>query len=148
MYSGCSLSSGSAGQVGRGAVHQLVPPVVAAGRPGDGRAGPAVDDHVLERGAQRRGAVGVLLERDQLAAAIAAVGGHQHLGLAVLDPARERLGTEAAEDHRVRRADPAQARSAITSSGTSGMYTATTSPGPTPSPLSTLANFETSRWRS
>ena len=90
----------------RGAVHQLVPPVVAAGRPVDRRAGPPVDDDVLERGADRRGAVGVLLERDELAAAIAAVGGDQDLGLAVLDPAGERLGAEAAEDHRVRRADP------------------------------------------
>ena len=105
MYSGCSLSSGSGGTVRRGVGLQLVPPVVAARRPVDVRAGPPVDDHVLERGTQGRGGIGVLLERDQLAAAIAAVGGDQDLGLAVLNAARERLGAETAEDHRVRRAD-------------------------------------------
>ena len=85
---------------------QLVPPVVAARRPVDLQAGPAIDDDVLERRADGRGAVGILLERDDLAAAIAAVGGDQHLRLAVLDPPGEGLGAEAAEDHRVRRADP------------------------------------------
>ena len=65
---------------------ELVPPMVAARRPGDRRAGPPADDHVFERGANGRGGIGVFLERDQLAAAITAVGGEQDLGLAVLDP--------------------------------------------------------------
>ena len=46
------------------------------------------------------------LSADALAAAVAAVGGDDQLGVAVLDPAGERVGGEAAEDHRVRRADP------------------------------------------
>ena len=46
------------------------------------------------------------LERRGLAAAPAAVGGDDELGLRVVDPAAQRLGREAAEDHRVRRADP------------------------------------------
>ena len=106
MNSGCSLSSGSAGQtleaLTSSSCHQW-------SRPGDqlmSRPGPAIDDDVLEGGAFGGGAVGVLLERDDLAAAIAAVGGDQHLGLAVLDPPGEGLGAEAAEDDRVRGADP------------------------------------------
>ena len=46
------------------------------------------------------------LERRRLAAPPAAVGGDDELGLGVVDPPGERLGREAAEDHRVRRADP------------------------------------------
>ena len=45
------------------------------------------------------------LSCDDLAAAPAAVGGDDELGLAVVDAVRDRLGAEAAEDHRVHRAD-------------------------------------------
>ncbi len=95
------------GTVRRGIGLELVPPVIAARRPVDVSTGAAVDDHVLERRAQIGGGVGVFLEWNELAAAIAAIGGEQHLGLAVLNPSRQRLGAEAAEDHRMRRPDPA-----------------------------------------
>ena len=54
----------------------------------------------LERGVDRR------LELRRLAAPPAAVGGDDDLRLGVVDPAGERLRGEAAEDDRVRRADP------------------------------------------
>ena len=43
------------------------------------------------------------------------------LGLGVVVAVGDRLGREAAEDHRVDRADPAQASMAMASSGTIGM---------------------------
>ena len=46
------------------------------------------------------------LQRGRCAAAVAAVGGDDDLGLAVGDPVGERVGREPAEDHRVRGADP------------------------------------------
>ena len=46
------------------------------------------------------------LERRRRSAAIAAVGGDQHLRLRVVDPVAQRLGREAAEDDRVDGADP------------------------------------------
>ena len=49
--------------------------------------------------------VGDRLERHDAAAAVAAVGGDQHLGLRVVDPVAQRLGAEAAEDDGVHRAD-------------------------------------------
>ena len=57
-------------------------------------------------GVDRERLVGVLLEPDLLAAPVAAVGGDQDLGPAVVDPAGQRLGREATEDDRVRRPDP------------------------------------------
>ena len=107
--SGCSLSSGSAGQSAEAfaisSCHQWSRPGVHRDR----AAGPPVDDHVLEGRQTWPRRVGVLLERHDLAAPIAAVGRDQHLGLAVVVPTGERLGAEAAEDDRVRRPDPAQA---------------------------------------
>ena len=50
--------------------------------------------------------VGMVLEPDLLAAPVAAVGGDQDLGAAVVDPPRQRLGREPAEDDRVGRPDP------------------------------------------
>ena len=63
------------------------------------------DQDVLDgwRSAQRR--VGGGLEVDGLAAPPAAVGGDEQPRLGVVDAARQRLGGEAAEDDRVRRAD-------------------------------------------
>ena len=45
-------------------------------------------------------------QRDDGSAAIAAVGGDQHLGLRVVDPVAQRLGREAAEHDGVNGADP------------------------------------------
>ena len=64
------------------------------------------DDRRLDRRRVGERLVGVLLEPDRLAAPIAAVGGDQDLGPAVVDPARQRLRREAAEHDRVRRPDP------------------------------------------
>ena len=56
-----------------------------------------------------------------LAAPPAAVGRDHQLGLGVVVAVGDGLGREAAEDHRVHGADPAQASMAIASSGTIGM---------------------------
>ena len=50
--------------------------------------------------------VGEPLERQDLAPAVAAVGGDERDGLGVVDPVAQRLGGEPAEHHRVHRADP------------------------------------------
>jgi hypothetical protein len=49
--------------------------------------------------------VGIALERDRPAAAHAFVGGNEDAGVAVDDTAGQRIGREAAEHHRVHRAD-------------------------------------------
>ena len=69
-------------------------------------AGPPDGDHVLDRRAVRDRVVRVLLERDDLAAAVRAVGGDEDLRLRVVDAVLQRLGGEPAEHDRVRRADP------------------------------------------
>jgi hypothetical protein len=80
--------------------------MVAAFLPGNLVARSLEDDHTLDRRAFIRGAVGVLLERDNLTAPIAAVGRDDHLRRAVLNPSGESLGAESAEDNRMRRPDP------------------------------------------
>jgi hypothetical protein len=89
-------------------VHRLVPPDVAARPHRDPlQIHDAVDDqHVLDRRAPFERLVGVVLEWHDAAAAPAAVGGDDHLRLAVEDPVAQRLGAEPAEDDRVRRSDP------------------------------------------
>ena len=79
--------------------------MVAALDPADLVLGAAHHEHVVDRGAVGQRVVGGLLERHDAALAPAAVGGDQHLALGVVDATRERLRREAAEDHRVRRAD-------------------------------------------
>ena len=59
----------------------------------------SIDGHLLER------LVGIPLERNDRAATIAAVGGDEHLALRIVDAIAQRLGREAAEHHRVNRAD-------------------------------------------
>ena len=88
------------------AVDEVVPPVVAIGDHVDVVAEALDDDHCLDRRRGRQRLVGMVLEPDLLAAPIAAVGGEQDLRPAVVDPARQRLGREPAEDDRVGRADP------------------------------------------
>ncbi len=82
--------------------HFLVVPDVAARRPAGLAAGAAhdehlVDDDVLLGGDVDRG-VGILLERDRLAAAHALVAGDDEGGFAVDDAAGQRIRREAAED--------------------------------------------------
>ncbi len=88
-------------------VHDLVVPVVAARLHVHAQVGGAAF-HDDDRRDRRRGferLVGHLLERHDAAAAIAAVGRHQHLALRVVDAIAQRLAAEAAEDHAVHGAD-------------------------------------------
>ena len=84
----------------------LVPPEVAPGSPRNLAAEPPVDDHVLDRRAGGHRLVGGLLHRRHLAAAVEAVGGDQHLRLAVLKPRGDGPGAVAREARRVDSADP------------------------------------------
>ena len=99
------------GADGRGLLEQPVPPVIAALlHGGEGlvalAAGAAAHhDDVPDGGAARDRLVGESLERHHAAAAVAAVGGDEHACLGVVDPVAQRLGGEAAEHHRVHRAD-------------------------------------------
>ena len=63
------------------------------------------DDDVLDRRRACQRLVGHLLERHDLAAAIAAVGGDEQPCLRVVDAIAQRLGAEAAEDDAVDGAD-------------------------------------------
>ena len=63
------------------------------------------DDDVLDRGRVLQRFVGDLLQRDDLAAALAAVGGDEQRALRVVDAIAQRLGAEAAEHDGVNRAD-------------------------------------------
>ncbi len=63
------------------------------------------DDDVLDGRRVLDGVVGVVLEGDDLAAPVAAVGGDEDLGLGVVDAVAQGLGAEAAEDDRVDGAD-------------------------------------------
>ena len=113
MNSGSSASIHSGSHVGRGVLHQVVPPEVAAGLHVDRQLIPA--DALVRRcrcvtvtpcfSADVHGLVGVGLERDGLGAAVDAVGGDQDLAGGVDDAVGQRVGAEAAEDDRVDRAD-------------------------------------------
>ena len=63
------------------------------------------DDHVLDGRRFLERLVRVALERNDLPASIAAVGGDDDLRLRVVHAVAQRLGREAAEHHRVNRAD-------------------------------------------
>ena len=97
---------GLGGAVDRHICFQLMPPMVPAVRPIDLQSGPPIDHHVLDGGALGHGTIGVDFEGKGLAPPVAAVGRDQHLGPAIQDPAGQGLGTEPAEDHHVRCADP------------------------------------------
>ncbi len=88
------------------AIDEVVPPMVAVRHHVDVVAETPDHDRGLDGGRVGERLVGVMLEPDLLAATVATVRGDQDLGAAVVDPARQRLGREAAEDDRVRRADP------------------------------------------
>ena len=77
-------------------------------RPGfhvDRRAGAAHDDHAGDVAGALGGLVDIGLERHLAAAAQAFVGGDDDVDFAVLDAAGERIRREAAEHHRMDRAD-------------------------------------------
>src|SRR4029453_11926172 len=105
------------------------------GVPRNPAAEPLVDDHVLDGGRRGRGLVGGLLHLHDLAAPIEAVGRHQHLRLAVLEPRGDGLGAVA----------PDARGGAVAAAGDSGENPPTRSHAPTPRRLSELASWFTSR---
>ncbi len=60
------------------------------------------DEHFLDRRTLGHGRVGIVFQRHHVAAAIAAVGGDQDLGLAVVDPVAQRMRAEAAKHDAMR----------------------------------------------
>ena len=94
------------GAPGLDALDEVVPPDVAPGLHADGLARPLEDDDALHARALLERLVGVLLERHRRAPPVAAVGRDHERGVRVVDAIAHRLGREAAEDHRVRGADP------------------------------------------
>ena len=98
-FLGCASAAGN--------LHQVVVPDVAVLVPLDLRTGTLADDDLLHAGGFRvgQGVVDIGLQRSALAAAHAFVGGDHHLRLAIDDASCQGLGGEAAEDHRVDRAD-------------------------------------------
>ena len=63
------------------------------------------DDDVLDRRGVLEGFVRHLLQRNDLAAAVPAVGGNEQHRFGVVDPIAKRFSAEAAEDDAVHRAD-------------------------------------------
>ena len=91
--------------MGCGFGDQIVPPVVAALDHLDGRAGAAVDDHVLDGGAGGHGLVDGALELDFVAAAVAGVLREDGDAAGVVDAVGDGVGGKSAEDDGVNRAD-------------------------------------------
>ena len=86
--------------VGEGG-HLFVKPEVATGLHGDGRAGAAMDEDVLDGGAAGDGFVDDGFELDLGAAAVAAVLGEDQFAGGIVDAVGDGLGGEPAEDDRV-----------------------------------------------
>ncbi len=95
--------------VRRRVLHEAVPPVVAPlrhlGVALAAIAGALHHYHVLDRRRLLERLIGVALERQHRAAPVAAVGGDEHFALRIVDPVAQTVAREAAEHHRVRRAD-------------------------------------------
>src|SRR6266513_2127651 len=88
------------------AVDDLVPPDITTLGPGHFLLRATDDEHLLDGLCLRDRVVGVLLQRDCGALAIATVGRDQDLGLGVDDATGERFRRESTEHDRERRADP------------------------------------------
>src|SRR3989442_2637377 len=88
------------------AVHDIVPPNVATLGPRHILLDAADDQNFLDALRLRDRIVGVLLEWDHAALAIATVRGDEDFGLGVVNTTGERLGGEPAEDDRERSPDP------------------------------------------
>jgi hypothetical protein len=86
-------------------LHRLVEPDVAVRTPADVGAGVGDDDDVLDAADLFQRGVDVGLERHLAPAAQALVRRDHDFRFGVFDPARQRVGREAAEDDRVDRAD-------------------------------------------
>ena len=86
--------------------HEIVPPMVAPLPHGDLGARATEDDHMPDHVEVRDRLVHDLLQREDRPATIAAVRGHDHVGLRILRPIADRAGAEPAEDHAVDGPDP------------------------------------------
>ena len=93
------------GAIGRGVLHQVVPPQVTPRMEADGELAAPDNNDLLDARGVAQGVVGVVLEGNEPAAAVPAVRRDQELGLGVVDAVRQRLGRETAENHRMHRAD-------------------------------------------
>ena len=93
------------GAIGGGVGHQFVPPEIAARLHVDLLIAAIEDDALLDGRRLRQGGIDVLLERHDLAAPPAAVGGDDQPGLGVVVAVGDGVGAEAAEDDGVHRAD-------------------------------------------
>ncbi len=85
--------------------HQVVPPLVAAVPRLDLRARALHDHHVPDRRRLLEGLVGNLLQRNDVSAPPAPIRRHEDRRLLVVDPIAQGLRREAAEHHRMNRAD-------------------------------------------
>ena len=84
-----------------------VPPHIAAFLDMDVVSRAAKDDHLADRVRTRgKGVIHILLQRHDLAPAIAAIRRNHERGLGIGDAILDRFRAEPAEDHRVHRADP------------------------------------------
>ena len=94
---------GRAALVGSG--HEFVIPVVATLHHWHVVATAAHHHHGRDAGCVVEGFVGHRLQWEHLTAAMASVGGDEHLGLGIVDAITQRMRAEATEHHTVRRAD-------------------------------------------
>ena len=121
MNSGASLSIGSAGQTGEAlaisSCHQRSRPSCMVTSMPMRR----TTTHFSTVGDFSRARSAFCFSGNVLAAPPAGVGGDHQLGGGVVVAVGDGLGRETAEDHRVDRADPAQASMAMGSSGIIGM---------------------------
>ena len=91
--------------VGGDILHLPVPPDIAPFLDVDVDVRAPEDDDLLDGSVPLQGVIDILLEGNELTAAVATVGRDDHLGPAVGKPVLDALGAEAAEDHAVNRAD-------------------------------------------
>ena len=132
------------GVLGRLPGDRVVPPQVALVGPRDVRAGTAHHQHGADIGASRHRLVHERLERHRGAAPKLAVGGDDDPGVAIQDPASQRVDREPGETTVCRAPSRAQASVATTVSEIIGMWIATRSPLRTPSSISELVALQTS----
>ena len=97
--------AGARGGIRRLPLDEVVPGDVPTGRHRHVAARALADDDAAHARARRECVVGVPLERDDRAAAVALVLREKHLAAHVVEPVGQRLRREAAEDDRVRSAE-------------------------------------------
>ena len=81
-------------------------PVVTAFDDAQGKVAALDDDDILDGRAVLHRIVSIVLQRQQIPSAVAAVGRDEELGLGIEDAVLQRIRAETAEDHRMHRSDP------------------------------------------